>query len=129
MNNRGNTGHTVLVADDDEGYRFPISSMLRDFGYNVCEADDVNGLREHASNADIWVVDVRLPERLEGIDAVETLRTEGMKPKFGVIFISVLSESDCGAHLKYLPRVEYRWIEKPFELEYLLNTINNMIQG
>ncbi len=53
----------ILIADDDIAYRFPISCMLGDFGYEVVEARDVEELRRHANGAPIWIVDARLPSK------------------------------------------------------------------
>lgn len=119
--------YRVLIADDDEGYRFPLASILNDFNYIVLEAEDVEGVKKQAKDAQIWVVDVRLPsEKNEGIEVVRKLITDGeCTPNFNIIFISVLTEEECKPQLENFP-MDYRWIEKPFEPEYLLNIIEEM---
>ncbi len=52
---------TILVADDDDGYRFPIVSLLEDHGFTVLEATNEEDVIRHAPNAQLWIVDVRLP--------------------------------------------------------------------
>ncbi|MHA2032967.1 MAG: response regulator [Candidatus Kariarchaeaceae archaeon] len=121
---------SVLIADDDVGYRFPLASILEDFNYQVFEARNVEEVRKYSDKADIWVVDVRLPsEMLEGIVIVkELLADKNCRLKNKVIFISVLCEEDYKSKLDNFPNIGYIWIEKPFEPEYLLQTIDDIIE-
>ena len=117
---------TVLIADDDEGYRFLLVSILSDFNYKVLEAENVEDVKKQSKLAQLWVVDVRLPSsNLEGIEIVRELSIKHCKPNYDVIFISVLSEEDCKPKLDNFP-LKYIWIEKPFEPEYLLHTIDEI---
>jgi DNA-binding NtrC family response regulator len=116
----------VLIADDDDGYRFPIVAMFHDEGADVIEVESKEQVIEQAPQADFWVIDVRLPTvAREGIIAVCELAKAGFRPQNPVIFISVDTENDAKKELDELRQhnVAYRWLEKPFELERLLNTI------
>lgn len=116
----------VLVADDTEGYRYPLSNILKDNQYKVLEAESVEEVEKLAGEAQIWIIDVRLPSQKEGIEVVRKLIIEKKcKPKFDVIFISVLTQADCDSELENFPE-KYNWIEKPFEPEYLLEIVNEM---
>ncbi len=120
---------TILVADDDAGYRYPITCLFQDFKYEVKEASDLGGTVEAARNADIWIIDVRLPSgKMEGIQAVKQLAEQGVLSKYPVIFISVLPESFAESELAALDQhkpspISYKWIEKGFEPELLLETV------
>ena len=51
-------------------------------------------VKAHAPNADVWIVDVRLPTgALEGIVAVRELAAEGIISIYPVFFISVMPQS------------------------------------
>jgi len=122
---------SVLIADDDDGYRFPIVCLFEDAGYTVFEATSQNGIMEHARNhrPQVWVIDVRLPTgKLEGIQAVEELLAEGVSCN-RVFFISVIPQSTTDPKVLEVlasigKRVRYEWIEKPFELDFLLDRVS-----
>lgn len=120
----------ILVADDDDGYRFPIVTLLQDFGFETKEATNRIELTEFAPNSDIWIIDIRLPtEMQEGLLAVQDLVNQDIFPCHPVIFISVLHESLASDNLKIIESssINYVWLEKPFELEQLLVTINKFL--
>jgi CheY-like chemotaxis protein len=119
---------TVLIADDDEGLRFPIVSLFEDFGFTVLQAESEEEVLKDCEQADIWIIDARLPSgAYEGIRAVQRLVEEKeIKPKHSVIFISVDPESFAEDRLVFLSdkSVKYVWVEKPFEPEFLLHMVN-----
>lgn len=125
--------YTVLVAEDQIGYRIPIQNFLEDDGFRILLAEDVPGVLRQSAEADVLVVDARLPSwRLEGLDAVATLITEHkLSQEVPVIFISVNDEADepCQRKLKGLPVLEgrYSWLQKPFELELLVKIIRDRL--
>jgi CheY-like chemotaxis protein len=123
-----NTPLTVLVADDDDSIRFPIVSILEDYGYQVLEAITESDLIDQAPKAAVWIVDVRLPSRAyEGLLGVAQLVKSGTMPRFPVLFISVDAASYADAELNALRDlgVQFEWLEKPFELELLLEKLKD----
>jgi DNA-binding NtrC family response regulator len=129
MSNR----HTVLLAEDQIGYRLPIQNFLEDEGFHVIPAEDVDRVWEYGPDADALVVDVRLPSgRLEGIDVVARLITEKqLSPEVPIIFISVHDQTDeiCQNKLREFPgwKERYTWLQKPFELELLVKILRDKI--
>jgi DNA-binding response OmpR family regulator len=116
----------VLIADDDDGYRFPLKNLLDDYEYEVLEARNKEELIRQAQGADVWVIDARLPtEEMEGIEAVRELGERGTIPRHPVLFISVMPEDNVKVKLDSLKGkgIPYEWVEKPFELELLLRRI------
>ncbi len=114
----------ILVADDDDGYRYPIRCVLEDHGFEVVEAVNKAEAIEHAESSDLWIIDVRLPSaEMEGIVAVTELADRGIKRD--LIFMSVLPEEMASAQLGKLRNasVDFDWLEKPFDLQVLLATI------
>ena len=120
----------ILVADDDAGYLFPIRNLFEDYGYEVLEATDRAQVVGHGRNADVWIIDVRLPTgEMEGILAVQELVEQGIRPRHPVVFISVIPASFAAEKLAPLNgKVDYEWVEKPFELEFLLVKIQGFLQ-
>jgi DNA-binding response OmpR family regulator len=117
---------TILIADDDAGYRFPLVSLFRDFDYTVLEAETKDQVIDLGNKADVWIIDARLPtSAMEGILAVQKLVEAGVQPKAPIIFISVTPESFVKHMLKVFTdkRIHYKWIEKPFELQMLLEMV------
>ncbi|MGD8453247.1 MAG: response regulator [Phycisphaerae bacterium] len=123
--------YRILVADDDDGFRFPVVNLFRDYGYEVLEAVDRNGVMEEAPKCDIWFVDVRLPTgQQEGILAVyDLVKSRKQVPRYPVIFISVLEASFAAGNLRKLDdlQVRYEWIQKPCELELLLEHVRDIL--
>jgi FixJ family two-component response regulator len=120
----------VLIADDDDGYRFPIKNVFEDNEYQIVEARNKQEVMTYAPEATVWIIDVRLPTgEMEGIKAVLDLAREGNKPKCPVVFISVMSESDVQRDLAPLRQsgVDFTWLEKPFEVEFLFETVKGSL--
>lgn len=120
----------VLVADDEEGYRWPLAKMLSDSDFEVLEASDYDEAVRLGREADIWVIDVRLPtSKNEGILVVRQLVEENVTSSYPVFFISVLPESLANEELDILRQwgVRYEFLEKPFEPEFLLKRINDSL--
>lgn len=124
----------VLLAEDDAGYRFPITAVLKDAGYNVLQVVDGPGLLARHAEADILLVDVRLPsddehQRIhEGIDVVRKIRDTVPGDRWQpLIFLSARSEDECFEALKGLPG-SYVWLQKPTDDELLLEGIERACQ-
>ena len=124
--------HQILVADDDDGFRYPIVNLLEDYGFEVVEAKSREEVLERAEASALWIIDVRLPSsKMEGILAVHELARRGTLSAYPVIFVSVLPEDFARERLSELAeaRVRYFWLEKPFELELLKAKVNELLAG
>ena len=84
---RGN--ETVLVADDNPNVRELLAAQLESMGYKVVLAADgdeaVDRYREHRSDIDVAILDLRMPNR-NGREVREEIRKD--KPELPVILIS-----------------------------------------
>jgi DNA-binding response OmpR family regulator len=120
----------ILVADDDDGFRYPIVNLLEDSGFEVVQAttkDEVLDCVEREQPV-LWIIDARLPSaELEGIIAVRELAERAVRSPYPVIFISVLPKSFAIDKLMAVQGagVKFEWLEKPFELQFLLTIIEN----
>jgi CheY-like chemotaxis protein len=124
----------ILIADDEHGYRSALVDMFIDAGFDVVEAESEEAAVSCAPDADVWIIDVRLPtgER-EGLRAVSRLIDDGLWPKFPIVFISVDSEAEADAKGQVTAlkarNVPYEWCQKPFEPEYLLQKVESYLGG
>jgi hypothetical protein len=94
----------------------------------VVAVSDVDGVRRHHGEADILLLDARLPTReLEAITAAADMR-RSLEPSEWkpIIFMSVMDRGECRAQLDHFPD-RYEWIVKPFEIEALLDLIENTL--
>ncbi len=71
---------TVLVVDDDRGFREPLAQALRNANYRVLEACDGPGaiamLEAHHAGIDVAVIDLVLP----GMDGFQVIGTISRRP-------------------------------------------------
>ena len=122
----------ILLADDDRGIREPLTVLLQYKGFTVVQASSEPEMRRCAQDCDVWIIDVRLPSKdYEGILAVFTLANSGVRCKHSIIFISVDSKEMAAKHLQGLSDlgIQFEWIEKPFEFEYVLKTVNRILRN
>jgi two-component system, NarL family, capsular synthesis sensor histidine kinase RcsC len=137
MNNK----FTVLVAEDEPINQILLRDRLKDEGFHVILAKNENEILEYGLQADLLVVDVRLVEieypittdHTEGIDAVSRLITErGLSSKVPIIFVSIYEETYelYARKLNERPELQqrYRWLQKPFELDLLIDAISKALK-
>lgn len=119
---------TILIADDEYGFRYPFRIYLKHNDFDVLEASNKDETFKKISDADLLMMDVVFPSNKEGIEIVNEIRNseDGKIKNIPVIFFSILSESMCAGEL--LEDVKpYTWLQKPFEFETLVNEINKLI--
>lgn len=112
----------VLVVDDEESVREVTVAALemRDLAVN----SSTNGIeaielfRQQHANIDLVLLDMTMPG-LSGIDTLIALRE--IKPSISAIILSGYSEQEATERLGDL-KID-AFIQKPFELETLLNTV------
>lgn len=115
---------SVLLAEDDFGFRFPLEALLKDSGYEVIAVSNASGVRQHHGEVDVLVLDARLPTaELAGITAAADIRRSLHQSEWKpIIFMSVMDREDCRDQLDQFPG-PYEWIVKPFEIEALIDFI------
>lgn len=113
---------TVLVIEDYADTRDLISSLLRQDGFHVIEAEDgVEGLlKAGASYPDLVIMDLALPE----MDGVETARRIHQMPKLSrtpIFVISAWLTKEVEADARAAGCVEV--FSKPFEIDELIGRV------
>jgi DNA-binding NtrC family response regulator len=114
----------VLVADDDEGARVGLSTLLRSVGYEVDEADDgeeaLARLLETAP--DILVTDLQMP----GLDGIQLLgRARETMPDLIVVLITAFADVDTAVRAMQLGAEHY--LTKPVQFDELLLVVDRAL--
>lgn len=120
---------TILIADDEYGFRYPISIYLKNNGFNVDEASNKDEIYLKICKVDLLMMDIIFPKDREGIEIVKEIRNiEDEKVKnIPVIFYSILDENTCLDIMNNIDFHPYRWLQKPFEFEKLGNMIKELL--
>ncbi len=116
----------VLIVDDDEEIRQYISSELSHYyKFSAC-SNGKEGLKELLTNDyDLVVSDVMMPE-MDGFTMLRMIKTNINISHIPVIMLT--SKADVGNRLEGLERGADAFLAKPFNMEELHATIENLIQ-
>jgi len=108
----------VLVADDEEGFRSLLRSILTEEGHVVREAEDGNSLLAlyNERNPDLIILDLIMPEK-EGIETIIQIRRHNNSVK-------IIAMSAAPYNLKVAKMMGADYIlEKPFAQESITNLV------
>lgn len=74
-------GSTVLVVDDERAWRVILETDLRMLGYKVSMAEDADQALERAQSdqPEVAIIDLMLPEPMDGWGLLNELRARGQK--------------------------------------------------
>jgi DNA-binding response OmpR family regulator len=74
-------GSTVLVVDDERAWRVILETDLRMLGYKVSIAEDADQalIRAQADRPEVAIIDLMLPEPMDGWGLLNELRSRGQK--------------------------------------------------
>jgi len=117
---------TILVVEDEESLRQPISKMVRKAGYSVIEASDgsaaldlIQGKQNHI---DVLLLDITLPgaSSREVFEAATRLR-----PDMRLIVTSAYSKAMAA---ESLAGTVNRFLRKPYRLDDLMGLIRQALQ-
>jgi CheY-like chemotaxis protein len=128
-----NKKNRVLLAEDDEGYSFPIQRALERAGFEVTLVDNEEGVLEHGLHSQALVIDVRLPTgENEGLRAAAKLVGKGLTKDVPLLFVSVLDELDpavqSGIEVLQSKDRDFEWYTKPIEPVYLAKAVQKMLE-
>ncbi|MBI4427490.1 MAG: response regulator [Ignavibacteriales bacterium] len=116
----------VLVVDDDDAFRDAIVRVLQDEGYNIVQATDgADGLEKATKeNPDIIVSDVFMPN-MNGFMMVEELQKDNRTSKIPIVMMTGAAQG-AGA---WSSDASIEYIEKPFSLDLLLETVRKVLKS
>ncbi len=119
---------TILLVDDDDGFRSMVYSLLTKKGYTVIEAvDGEDGLKKfHENSPDLVITDIIMPEQ-DGTGLI--LELNKMKSEVPII---AMSGGGRIAPEEYLDMAErlgaMRTLTKPIERDELLGAIKELLE-
>lgn len=116
--------YKILVVDDEPGIRELLSDLLSFLGYQCYEAaNGVEALEVLDRNEfDLIISDIRMP-RMNGIELLRAVKQRSLKVP--ILLIS-------GYNLNDLDRITADemangFLKKPFEIEHIKTTLNNLL--
>ena len=119
------SNYRVLIVDDDEEIgRYVSEELGAYYHFAVCH-NGKDGLRELLTNAyDVVVSDVMMPE-MDGFTMLRLIKTNANISHVPVIMLT--SKSDVGNRLEGLEKGADAYLTKPFSMDELHLTIDNLI--
>jgi two-component system cell cycle sensor histidine kinase/response regulator CckA len=119
---------TILVAEDDEGVRKLIASVLTQFGYSVIQAEDgeaaVKKFMASRDTIKLLVLDVMMPKK-SGKEVYDKIRI--FEPDMKALFISGYT-SDI-MNQKGLLDKGVNFVHKPIPVNNLLRKVRDILDG
>jgi Response regulator containing CheY-like receiver, AAA-type ATPase, and DNA-binding domains len=107
---------TLLIADDEKGYRDVLKVIFEDQGHSVHMANDGRGALAHlkVQPCDVVISDVRMPD----MDGIEFLRAaRAFYPEIGIVMMTAFGTIDTAREAFKLGADDF--ITKPFNNEEL----------
>jgi DNA-binding NtrC family response regulator len=116
---------TILIVDDDRDFRFNLSAIIRDAGYEVMTASDGRqAIKEVARCApSLVLLDFRLPD-MDGMKVLEGIR----KIDRDILAIMVTAHSDVKGAVRAMKMGAYDYVAKPFDDEELILIIKRALE-
>jgi two-component system, OmpR family, phosphate regulon response regulator PhoB len=109
----------IYIAEDDPDILYTLSTMLADAGYHVKVSSNGKPVLDGSfSRIDLFILDKLMPD-VNGLDICRHLRSQSATKDIPVIMISAHPKS--GNEALHAGATDY--IEKPFEMHYLLNVV------
>lgn len=115
----------ILVIDDDSIIRTLLSNSLSKSGYAVITANDgESGIKKAASEKpDLVITDYQMPG-LSGLDVLNELK----RTQPGIPVILLTAHGDVALTIKSIQLGAYDFIEKPIQLQEVLEIIKNGLE-
>ena len=114
----------IFVADDDCDTLSALSTMLEDAGYHVRAASSGKPIIDGAyACVDLFILDRRMPD-MDGLDLCRHLRSQPTTKHTPIILVSALPKAGNEA----LNAGANDYIEKPFQMPYLLYVVSKYIR-
>ena len=125
---RSRKAYSIVVIEDDPGLRTYMEQRLSEY-YNVYTAN--NGIEGIAKAEKIYpqivITDIMMPEA-DGFDVCRSLRSNIQTSHIPIIVLSALGKN-TGNKIKALENGANVFIDKPFDMEFLLRQVANLIKN
>ncbi len=120
------TAGTVLLVEDEDMLRQPLSKMLRKHGFSVIEAGNgstaLDLFRSHNDSIEVILLDLTIP----GVTSSELVAdAQRIRPGVSVVLMSAYSRGMTPPSLN-VPEVK-GFIRKPFQMSHLLQMLRDTV--
>jgi DNA-binding response OmpR family regulator len=117
---------TILILEDEREFLETLSNLLRDQGYKVIESysgeEAVGKLSE--CKPDLIIADIKLPG-IDGFDFFSKVRKIDKYQTIPFIYLTAFNNLKAAIEAKATGAADY--ITKPFELEYLISRVKELL--
>ncbi|HMA62209.1 MAG TPA: sigma-54 dependent transcriptional regulator [bacterium] len=118
---------SILVVDDNIDIMNNIADMLSYEGYETCKAsrgqEGLEKIRKH--EPDCVILDMRLPD-ISGWDVMDKIKD---RMESGLAVIVITAHGDVSSAVKAMKKGAYDFIEKPFNNDVLVLTVDRAIES
>ncbi len=123
MNDHAN--NSLLIVDDDPYVLESISTLLREFGYQVQTCQSANDAMHQVEKTcfDVVLTDIKMPQ-VTGIDLLQNIHT--FNSQIPVILMTAFAELDVAVDA--IKRGAFDFITKPYNPDYLLHSIEKAVK-
>ena len=117
---------TILFLEDEPEFLSTVSSLLQDIGYNVVEVLNAERALEilEKTAPDLIIADIKLPG-IDGFDFFIQVHRIDKYRKIPFIYLTAFNNLQAAMKAKSDGATDY--ITKPFELEYLVTRIQELL--
>ena len=116
---------SILVVDDDKTHRIMLKTMLKQWGWQIEEADDGTTAIQavHSTPFDAILMDVRMT-KLDGIEALRQIHA--YNPAIPVIIMTAYSSVDAAVEAIKIGAHDY--LTKPLDFDWLKLTMTHALE-
>ena len=114
--------YRILLADDDDQYRFTLKEMFKDQGLEALEAKDGQEaweIYQQNQGINVLVLDIKMP-RMDGVELLKKVRENN--PDVTAIFITGLDDKNLHKQL-IEEKGAYAVFQKPFSYKHFLRFV------
>jgi len=121
-----NSRKTILVLEDEAEFLQTLGALLRDQGYDVAEiTTGEEGLKWLQNRKpDLIIADIRLPG-IDGFDFFTEIRKNSTYRSIPFIYLTAYNNLEAAKKAKQEGAADY--ITKPFELDYLITRVRDLL--
>jgi cyclic di-GMP phosphodiesterase len=116
---------TLLIVDDDPYVLESISTLLKEYGYNVYICQNANDAIKMVQRIsfDVVLTDIKMPQ-VTGIELLQNIHTYNQQ--IPVILMTAFAELDVAVDA--IKRGAFDFITKPYNPDYLLHSVEKAVK-
>ena len=117
---------TILFLEDEEELLTTVGALLRDQSYNVTAVESAEDalVEMHRKPPDLILADIKLPG-IDGFDFFKVVMKDERLRNIPFVFLTAYNDMNASVFAKKHGAAEY--ITKPFEFEYLIARIRDLV--